>query len=154
MRNSDKFMELFVKELSSENMGDCINLFINVFNSAPWNDEWTYTKAKELFDDFSKTPGFIGFIGAINEKTIAVCLGHIKKWWNSSEYYIEEYFISPDLQHKGLGTAFLHNIETILLKREIKKITLLTAHNTPSENFYQKNGFNNLDFMTFMKKDI
>ena len=115
-------MELIVKKLSSEDIEDCISLFINVFNSDPWNDRWTLTKARELFNDFLNTPGFIGFIGRLNSETISVCIGHIKKWWNSSEYYIEEYFVSPELQHKGMGTLFLQKIEVILLQNEIRKI--------------------------------
>jgi hypothetical protein len=34
------------------------------------------------------------------------------------------------------------------------EFTLLTAKNTPAESFYLKNVFENLQYMTFMKKDI
>ena len=61
-------MEIIVKELSSEDMEDCISLFIKVFNSDPWNDEWTYIKAKKLFEDFINTPGFTGFTGILKKQ--------------------------------------------------------------------------------------
>ncbi len=147
-------MEIMIREITFDDIDDCTELFINVFNSEPWNDEWTLAKAIDLFKDFFNTPGFIGFKGIQNNKTIAVCIGHVKKWRKSSEYYIEEYFISPELQHKGFGTDFLKKIEEQLVLGAIRKITLLTARNTPAEKFYKKNNFINLDFMTLMKKDL
>ena len=147
-------MEIKIEKLTNENINLCILLFIDVFNKSPWNDKWTEDKAKSLFNDFIRTPGFIGFVGFQNNQLISVCIGHIKTWWNSSEYYIEEYFISSEKQNMGIGTLFLQEIEKQVMKKGIKKINLLTARNTPAEGFYLKNGFTNLDYMTFMKKNL
>ncbi|MBN1649138.1 MAG: GNAT family N-acetyltransferase [Spirochaetales bacterium] len=83
-----------------------------------------------------------------------MCIGHARKWWNSSEYYIEEYFISPELQHQGFGTVFLQKIEEDLVQKSIKKITLLTARDTPAEKFYNKNGFVKSEYMIFLRKEL
>lgn len=147
-------MILDVKEISKGNISSCISLFIEVFNSEPWNDQWTLDKAKKLFLDFFDTPGFIGYLGFVEEDICSVCIGHIKTWWDSMEYCIEEFYVDPKMQGKGIGTSFLKDIEKRLLQKDIHKITLMTARNTMAERFYIKQGFNRLDVMTYMKKDI
>ncbi|MED3985791.1 hypothetical protein P4646_17275 [Peribacillus simplex] len=47
--------------LTSENLELCIELYMNVFNSEPWNERWTYETAKERLSDLLHTPKFLGF---------------------------------------------------------------------------------------------
>ncbi|MBN1649137.1 MAG: hypothetical protein JW874_13960 [Spirochaetales bacterium] len=68
-------MEINLKKISPEDIDGCVELFINVFNSAPWNDQWTKDKAKVLFEDFINTPGFIGYYGSHEKKSLQCVSG-------------------------------------------------------------------------------
>ncbi len=39
--------------ITIDKMEQCIELYINVFNSEPWNETWTYQTAKERLTDTS-----------------------------------------------------------------------------------------------------
>ena len=46
----------------------CIELFIKVFNAAPWNNKWTTQKAKKRLKELIKTSEFKGYIGLRNKE--------------------------------------------------------------------------------------
>nr|WP_316046002.1 hypothetical protein [Planococcus glaciei] len=48
----------------------CTDVFIEVFNSEPWNDEWKPEKAKQYLLDFYHTPGFLGLVALEGEEVI------------------------------------------------------------------------------------
>jgi aminoglycoside 6'-N-acetyltransferase I len=48
--------------ITNDKMEQCIELYINVFNSEPWNETWTYQTAKERLTDLLHTPKFLGFL--------------------------------------------------------------------------------------------
>jgi len=48
----------------------------------------------------------------------------------------------------------LQNIQTELLKENVRSITLLTDIHQPAKSFYEKNGFNVLNNLVFMKRKI
>jgi aminoglycoside 6'-N-acetyltransferase I len=134
------------------NFTECVELFIQVFNASPWNDKWTFEKANTLLTSFVSTPGFIGYIGKDEIGIKAVCLGHRKEWWNSSEYYIEEMYVDKNEQNKGYGSRMFEYIYKDIIDRGIKAITLITDRDTFANDFYDKNGFYSIDSMVFKKK--
>ncbi|MEW5323804.1 hypothetical protein V2J23_17295 [Geobacillus thermoleovorans] len=50
-----------VVPITTDNLEQCIELYIKVFNSEPWNESWTYETAKERLTDLLHTPKFTGF---------------------------------------------------------------------------------------------
>lgn len=79
--------------------------------------------------------------------------GHEKIWWNNSEIFIDEMFISPELQRQGYGTELIHTVESYIKEYKLAGFTLTTNRFAPASKFYRKNGFVDYDHVLFMGKE-
>lgn len=51
-----------IRTYTCEDFQRCVELFINVFNQEPWNDNWSNEYAEQYLKDFINTPGFKGIV--------------------------------------------------------------------------------------------
>lgn len=132
----------------------CVSLFIKVFNSPPWNDQWDFEKASHLINCFANYPGFKSYLLLVEEKLVAALFGHKKIWWNGDEFHIEEMYVDPERQNQKYGTCLLEHIKADLCKEGVSSITLLTDRRIPAKQFYESNGFSADGGLIFMKTRI
>lgn len=101
-----------ISKLSEEYLETCVDLFIEVFTKEPWNDVYeSREQVVAFFRSHMDNNYFIGYILAEGDSVIALCLEMKKPWFKGMEYYIDQFCVRPDLQHKGIGTHFLTLIE-------------------------------------------
>ena len=141
------------KLLEEKELIKCTETFINVFNDEPWNDEWTFTKAQKYLLDFYNAPGFLGVIALDNKEVIGFIFGVQRTWWSGNEFYIHEMCVESQHQNKGIGKSLLDHLIK-LLGNDISNITLLTDRGIPAEDFYKKNGFEEIERLIFLSKNI
>ena len=135
-------MQLRVTKLSEEYLEECVDLFIDTFSREPWNDKYdSREQVRDFFLNHMKNNYFLGYIGLINQKVIALSIGMKKPWICGLEYYIDEFCIGHAFQGKGIGSLFLKNIEELLTDDKVEGIILNTEKDYPSYEFYKKNGF-------------
>lgn len=138
---------------TGSDLEECTNVFVHVFNQAPWNDEWTTVKAFQYLNDFVNTPGFLGIVAEDGEEIIGFVFGVRKRWWSGDEFFVHELCVSTEKQHMGIGTSLLKYLEAQLELIGVKNIVCLTDRGTPAELFYEKNGFAVIDRIIFLHKD-
>lgn len=125
-----------------EDLNPCVSLFCEVFTSKPWDYHWmTPESMLRYFTDLYMTPGFIGYMYYDNNRFMGACMGCVSDYFLHSQYEIKEIFVDIKEQHKGVGSAMIKEIETDLIQREIKCITLITQRNIPAYAFYKKHDF-------------
>jgi GNAT superfamily N-acetyltransferase len=95
---------------------------------------------------------FLGYIGLVNNKIVALSIGMKKPWICGMEYYIDEFCISYDYQGEGIGSLFLNHIEKLLLDENVQGMILNTEKDYPSYKFYEKNGFHPLGNLIVLGK--
>ncbi|KAJ50225.1 GNAT superfamily N-acetyltransferase [Clostridium tetanomorphum] len=135
-------MELKVIKLSEEYLEECVDLFIDTFSRAPWNDEYdSRQQVKNFFINHMKNNYFLGYIGLIDKEVVALSVGMKKPWICGMEYYIDEFCIGDGFQGKGIGSLFLKDIEKLLYDEKVEGMILNTERDYPSCKFYEKNGF-------------
>ncbi|MEC1261039.1 GNAT family N-acetyltransferase [Bacillus swezeyi] len=132
----------------------CAETFIDVFNKEPWNDEWTLEKAKQYLFHFYQTPGFKGILAAEGEAIIGFIFGIHRVWWRGDEFFIHEMCVMADCQKKGVGKALLHYLIEEMKESDITNISLLTDRGIPAEEFYKKNGFEEIERLVFLSRAI
>ena len=129
-------------------------LYKNAFRGEPWNDDWSdEAQLSEYIKEISKNFNALNFGLLIDGKLAAMSVGMIRHWWEGTNYNIEEFCVSPDLQGQGVGSRFMKMIEGDILNRGLCGIFLQTDSDKPSYRFYKKNGFGELDkHVSFYKK--
>ncbi len=129
-------------KMSKEHIEECVDLFIDVFTKAPWND--TYNSREQVMNFFQNHIAnnyFVGYVLKEQTSIIALSIGMKKPWINGMEYYIDQFCVKSELQGKGIGSRFLKLIEHEIRAEKMNAIILNTESGFPSENFYLKNGF-------------
>ncbi|HFI0120921.1 TPA: GNAT family N-acetyltransferase [Streptococcus suis] len=146
-------MEL--KELIVADMEMVKELFLSVFSQEPWNDDWSDEEQLDRYlGDLLSHPRALCFGLIDQDMLIALSLGHIRYWYEGTEYRIEELCISRDYQGRGIGQAFLKRIEEQLAERSIIHIILQTERKLPAFSFYKKCGFRALEEDVTMVKKV
>ncbi|HFI0135484.1 TPA: GNAT family N-acetyltransferase [Streptococcus suis] len=146
-------MEL--KELTLADMEMVKQLFFSVFSQEPWNDDWSDEEQLDRYlGDLLSHPRAICFGLLDQDKLIALSLGHIRYWYEGTEYRIEELCVARDFQGRGIGQDFLKRIEEQLVERRIIHILLQTERHLPAFSFYEKCGFRALEEDVTMVKKV
>ncbi|MCK4075516.1 GNAT family N-acetyltransferase [Streptococcus suis] len=146
-------MEL--KELTLADIEMVKQLFLSVFSQEPWNDDWSDEEQLDRYlGDLLSHPRALCFGLIDQDKLIALSLGHIRYWYEGTEYRIEEFCISRDYQGQGHGARLLADIEKQLADRKIVLILLQTKRNLPAFSFYKNCGFHALEEDVTMVKKV
>lgn len=137
---------LKLRELSIEDIEMVKKFFTAVFTKEPWNDDWSNEEQLHAYitdltgNRNSLTLGF--FEG---DDMVGLSMGHIKHWYEGTEYYIDELCIKSEVQGKGYGTQFVLEIKKCVKAKGMTNIFLLTENNVPAYQFYKKNGFSEIE---------
>ncbi len=144
-----------ISKLSEEYLETCVDLFIEVFTKEPWNDVYeSREQVVAFFRSHMDNNYFIGYVLAEGDNVVALSLGMKKPWLKGMEYYIDQFCVRPDLQHKGIGTHFLTLIEHEIRREGMNTLILNTEQDFPSERFYLKNGFQFIESLNTLTKKI
>jgi len=143
--------ENMIKEFSVNDLQKCCDLYIRVFNSEPWNDNWTDEMAHMYLHELTEHKRFLGYTLWDDDCLIGAVFAHMKRF-KYDEIYIDEFFISPDYQRKGNGIMLMSAVEKFAKENSIVSVTLLTGVDKPAFNFYRKLGYKHLDYLAFMYK--
>lgn len=135
-----------------EHLAACAHLLIEVYNTTTWDCRWSTEKAKTYIEELTQMPRFVGFLLEDDGEIVGVSLCHERTWWRHDELNINEFYISPDLQHRGYGTHLIRFMEKYVKERNLAGITLMT-NNVDAAQFYHKNKFHYND-LVFMYKGI
>jgi len=148
---------MYTRKFEKSDIDDCVNNFIQSFNSPPWNEGWSRERAYEYINDVFDTPKFVGFILSDNGQDVAYALCIEKYWWNKDDrckLYMELFFTKPDCRQKGYGTELLEHIEKYAQDNRLRSVMLFTQKDKPAYDFYVKNGFTVVDNLPNMYKPI
>ncbi len=143
-----------IREFDQEQLETLIEIFIQVYNNTPWNDNWDREKANTYLREFIANPLFIGYLAYQDIKLIGGCFGVKQSWWKGNEYFIHEIFIHDSFQGQGMGSRFLKKIEQELEQKDIKSITISTNKDIPADKFYESNGFKTKEEKIFKFKNL
>ena len=145
-----------IKLYSDVDFAKCCELFIDVFNGAPWNDSWTDGAARAYLGELAGHARFLGYTlwDGCEGALIGAVFCHLKTHYRGDEIFVDEMYIASDYQRKGYGMALMREVERYAKENNIISITLLTGKNMPAFGFYQKFGCRHLEHLAFMHKRI
>ncbi len=133
-------MPVDVAAFRPDHLDAAARLYMAVFNSAPWHDQWTVDTARRRLADTLTTPNALGLVASDHE-LIGFVIGYGEQWFDGMHFYVSEMCVAPDRQRTGIGTRLLRQLEQTLHALPVTRIYLLTMGGGPAEAFYVKNGF-------------
>jgi len=80
-----------------------IDVFIDVFNSPPWNDKWTTESACEYLARIMHDKYFMGLCAVEGREVKGFLLGVYGYWYTGQTYHIKELCVLKDCQRNGLA---------------------------------------------------
>ncbi len=120
-------------------------LFYDVFTSEPWNDDWSDSAQLDGYiEDLICNRNSLAYGMTLDGELVAISLGHTKRWYEGTEYFIDEFCVKNERQGEGIGSRFFELIGNDLKTRNVNHIFLLTERHVPAFEFYKKCGFTEL----------
>ncbi len=147
-------MEELIK-LGPDRLPEMAGLYKIAFRGEPWNDDWSDPfQLNEYVKEISSSYNCLNYGLLIDGKLAAMSLGMIRHWWEGTNYNIEEFCVSPELQGQGIGSKFMKLIEKEIKQMGLAGIFLQTDKDKPSYRFYKKNGFKELETHVSFYKSV
>ncbi|QEH69796.1 GNAT family N-acetyltransferase [Cellulosilyticum sp. ST5] len=145
--------KLNIVKLEKDKLDACVDLFIETFSKAPWNDVYeSRNQVVTFFENHMDNNYFVGYVGIIDDEVVALSVGMKKPWINGMEYYIDEFCVSTKWQGQGIGSVFISLIEVDIKAQGMNGMMLNTEKNYPSRTFYEKNGFSVIEDLIILVK--
>lgn len=140
--------------VTTENINDCVVVFLKSYNQPPWNYHWTGEKAKQYLSEYLDCKQFVGFVLYDQNQAAGAIMCHSKTWWTNQQLMIDEFFISPEKQRMGYGKKLLESCNQYAINKKIGSIVLMTNKYMPAYNFYDKTSFTTTEQFVFMFKQV
>jgi aminoglycoside 6'-N-acetyltransferase I len=128
-------------QLTKIHIEACANIFIKTYNQAPWNYQWNLNAAIKYLGEYMSSAEFVGFAVYNDGEIAGAILAHTKTWWTNDQLYIDELFIAPEMQKKGVGKTLLGHAEQYALNNNLQTLVLMTHKFMPAMSFYEDNDF-------------
>lgn len=147
--------ELEFVKLDETDLPEAARLYKISFAGEPWNDDWSdEEQLMNYVREVSSGYDSLNFGLRLEGRLVAVSLGHIRHWWEGTNYNIEELCVDPGLRGQDVGTGFMQCIEKEIKALGLAGIFLQTDSDKPSYGFYHKNGFKDLHEHVSMYKSL
>ncbi|MCL2595011.1 MAG: GNAT family N-acetyltransferase [Promicromonosporaceae bacterium] len=124
--------------------------FVETYNGAPWHEEWTFASAHRYLAEFRGIPRSWALLAFCEGEMAGAVFFHARTWQSDSETYIDEFFVFPDHQRRGVGTALLDAVRGYGESVGSIGIALLTDRDKPAYEFYRKAGLREGSLQAFM----
>jgi len=141
-----------IKPFSMSDLQNCCELYVRTFNGEPWYDHWTVETAYDRLLELAENKRFLGYTLWNDDELIGAVFCFLKTYYNGSEIFVEELWVSSDYQRKGYGMKLMDEVEKYATENGITSVTLFTGKNKPSFDFYEKRGYNHLENLAYMHK--
>lgn len=136
-----KSMETQLRSILLDDLDELASLYVECFNSPPWNDGWSHESARDRLDDIFASRHFRGYVALFEHRIVGMLMGHKERWIRQHHFNLQEMCVRPPLQRSGIGTALLRHAAEHLNAEGVERVYLLTLGGSLAETFYQKSGF-------------
>lgn len=142
------------EEISLLDVNELSSMYVETFNSPPWNDEWSRETASIRLRQMINCEGFFGIKAYQDDILCGMILGNQEQFYNGIMFNIKEFCVKNKMRNNGIGTKILAEFEKELRNKGITEIVLFTSRNDGTEGFYHKRGLKSYNSMVMMGKDL
>ncbi len=131
-----------IREMTTADIPAILPLYISYYNKhegGNWTEETAGKRIRQVIcmeDSFS-------LILEENNSAIGFAVGYFKRYDDIIGYTLEEIIIAYDFQNKGIGSAFLSELEQIVREKGASCVELQAVSDEHHERFYGRAGHRN-----------
>jgi len=127
-------------EMSSDGAA-IVECFVSAYNSEPWCENWTVDSAIARLGELRHRARAASLVCVIDGVVVGAAFIHARTYQDASEIYIDEFFVRPEAQGKGVGKALVEAVREYARNIGADGLTLLTDDDKPAFEFYRAQGF-------------
>ncbi len=143
-----------IRKILKDDINQLSELYIKVSKEPPWNEYWKKEWAIERLSILFNCPGFYGYLCEAEGVFLGAIFSRKNSYLGNLELEVEELFVSPDHQGRGLGSQLMSKLSSSAKKDGISVLVLLTEKDSPAEKFYLNKEFKTKDEIVFMYQQI
>ena len=139
-----------IRRYKNSDLDKAAIVLTQAFAEEPWNEKWNIELARTRIEELMSGLMSISFIFEEDDNILGVMIGRRTTYLYGTEYFIDEFYIAPAAQRKGIGTKMIRYAREELSREGFVDIVLNTEKGFPSEQFYIRNGFVQKESLIFM----
>ena len=124
--------------------------FVATYNGEPWNGSWTLDSAAQYLEEFRAMPRSTTLVAVAPGGVVGAVYFHARTWQDTSEIFIDEFFIFPASQRQGIGRTLMAAVRDRATAEGMAALTLITDRDMPAFGFYAGLGFREGSTQVFM----
>ena len=142
------------KEIELNDLSEMAALYVETFNAAPWNDQWTMETARKRLHQMISTEDSYGLCAYADGLLCGAILGGMEQFYNGVMFDVKEFWVKNSMRGQGLGTEIFSELEHRLKQKGVNEIILFTSRGDATEHFYHKQNMKSNHDMVFMTKKL
>lgn len=152
--NTEKDCKLDYKDMQLSDLDYLIDMYIESFNSEPWNDKWTKETAYKRLHAMINVEDFYGLCAYKDKEICGMIIGCREQYYDGIIFNLREFCVKNSLRGYGIGQKIMNQLEMRLKSQNVTEIVLYTTRNHMTEGFYKNCNFKTYDNMTVMGKKL
>lgn len=142
------------RKIELADIPEIVELYIETFNAAPWNDGWTVETAGKRLHQMINVEDFYGLLAFEDGQLRGMILGCMEQYYDGLVFNIREFCIRNNLRGRGIGSEIFRQFETDLKSLGVTRLILFTSRGEQTEHFYHRQGLHSMDGLVLMGKDL
>lgn len=147
-------MGINIRAIAQADLQTISKLYVSVFSSPPWNEDWEFAWAYERLNWIFQSQGFTGYMALEGEETLGAIMGHFVPFKGKTGFTIVEFLVATNHQNRGIGSRLLTQLESELQLANYDFVSLLTAKDTNPESFYIKHSYQREHKIVLLNKEL
>lgn len=141
-------------EITQNDINELAEIFVETFNSDPWNESWTIETAKKRLHQMINVEDFRGILARKNNILCGMILGSKEQYYDGITFNIKEFCVKNNMRGYGIGSSIFKEFENRLKTEGVTEIILYTLRGDKTELFYKKQGLKSHSNLTLMGKKL
>ncbi len=141
-----------IRSLIESDLDACAKAFAETFAAPPYNDEWSVRDARVKLAKLLGIDPDYAVCAEADGRIVGAVFGRVSYWWVGPCLVVEELFVHPAHQRRGVGRALMMEAQTRAKDRGVVGMWLLANRRSGALPFYERLGLSETPDVAVMLK--